>query len=269
MISVQEFQETVWGHYREHGRELPWRMPEPDGSFDAYKIWVSEIMLQQTQVPRVIPKYYEFLHIFPTVKELADAELGQVLQVWNGLGYNRRAKFLWQAARAVVSDRNSILPEKIEELVQLSGVGYNTAAAILTYAYNQPHIFVETNIRSVFIHHFFTDGDKIDDKELLPFVEAALDREHAREWCWALMDYGNYLKKTVGNAARASKHFTKQSAFHGSLRQIRGHVIRELTDGSKTYTELYASMPDQRLTSVLEALVAEDMVHRSEDGYLL
>ncbi len=269
MSNMQTFQETVWDYYHEHGRELPWRRPEADGTFDAYKIWVSEIMLQQTQVPRVIPKYHEFLTAFPDVEALATAPLSQVLQLWNGLGYNRRAKFLWQAAGQVHTVHGGIVPQTIDGLVTLPGIGHNTAAAITAYAYNQPVVFVETNIRTVFIHHFFQDTDAVDDKELLPLIAKAVDHEHSREWYWALMDYGSYLKKAVGNISRSSKHFVKQSTFAGSQRQVRGAVIRFLAAGPLSFDELQRMIPDDRLQHVLEMLVAEQLIQKHTNNYSL
>ncbi len=269
MNSVQEFQELVWQYYHNHGRELPWRLPEADGTFNAYHIWVSELMLQQTQASRVIPKYEQFLATFPDVQTLAAAPLSEVLKQWSGLGYNRRAKFLWQAAQRIVADYSGELPSTTSELVKLPGIGSNTAAAIAAYAYNQPVVFVETNIRTVFIHHFFPDTDQVADKDILPLITKALDYEHPREWYWALMDYGSYLKKSVGNASKASKHFIKQSTFEGSLRQVRGAVIRRLTAGSASLNELHDLLPDDRLQRVLDDLVGEELIHHKNHTYSL
>jgi A/G-specific adenine glycosylase len=185
-----EFLEILWKFYAQSGRgSLPWRQPEPDDSFDPYKIMVSELMLQQTQVARVIPKYQSFLEQFPDVQSLAMADLSDVLRVWQGLGYNRRAKFLWQAAGAI--DVLGNFPTTYEELVKLPGIGSNTAGAILAYACNQPVVFVETNVRTVYIHHFFADRIDIHDREILSLVGQTLDREHPREFYWAVMDYGS------------------------------------------------------------------------------
>lgn len=264
-MDSREFQETVWEYYRKHGRDLPWRRAEPDGSFDPYKIMVSEIMLQQTQAARVIPKYQEFLTLFPTVQSLAKAPLSDVLKTWSGLGYNRRAKFLWQASQAIKAE----FPHTLEGLVALSGIGANTAGAILAYAYNQPVVFIETNIRSVFIHHFFADKTDVHDKELLPLVEAALDYEHVREWYWALMDYGVYLKATIGNTSRNSKHYAKQSTFHGSKRQIRGQVIKMLTREPLSYETLSEHVMDPRLDGVLADLMKEQLIRANDQLYRL
>lgn len=264
----QAFQETLWDYYARHGRSgLPWRYPEPDGSFDPYKIMVSELMLQQTQVSRVVPKYHEFLQRFPTAKALAAAELGDVLRVWQGLGYNRRAKFLWQAAQMVEGLKH--FPDTPEGLIKLPGIGANTAGAILAYAYGRPVVFVETNVRTVYIHHFFAGRSDITDKEILELVTQTLDREHPREFYWALMDYGSYLKAKLGNLNKASKHYAKQSAFHGSRRQIRGQVLRELGRGTRTAKELRAAIPDRRLPDVLDDLANEGLIRRSGSRFVL
>lgn len=267
---IEQFREQVWAYYAANGRhDLPWRLPNAEGRFDAYAIMVSEIMLQQTQVPRVMPKFTEFMAAFPDVHTLANATLDTVLRAWSGLGYNRRAKFLWQAAKEIVRLHGGHVPDVHDALVALPGIGANTAGAIRAYAFNQPVIFLETNIRTVFIHHFFHDGDKIADAQLLPFVTAALDHESPREWYWALMDYGTYLKQTVGNVSRASKVYAKQSTFQGSRRQIRGHVLKVLSEKPQTLADLAAAIIDDRLEEVLHDLTAEGMVHRIGDTYRL
>lgn len=270
-MNQEQFVEVVWDYYHDHGRSLPWREPEPDGSFDPYKIMVSEVMLQQTQVARVTPKYLQFLELFPSVQSLADAPLAAVLTAWSGLGYNRRAKFLWQAAQTIVSDYNGQVPHDQASLTALPGIGVNTAGAIAAYTYNQPVAFVETNIRSVFIYHFFSGQDKVDDKQILELVTRTLppDAAEIRSWYWALMDYGVFLKATVGNTARSSKHYVKQSGFHGSKRQIRGQIIRLLTQKAHTTAELKAVIDDERLLEVLEDLKAEQLISTQNGCYTL
>lgn len=264
------FRETVWDYYRAHGRhDLPWRLPESDDSFDPYKIMVSELMLQQTQVGRVLPKYQLFLERFPTVADLAAAPLGEVLRVWSGLGYNRRAKFLHQAAQRAQADYGGTFPQTVPALVKLPGIGPNTAGALLAYAFNQPVVFIETNIRTVFIHHYFNDHEAVADKEILALVAKTLDHEHPREWYWALMDYGAYLKQAVGNLNRQSRSYARQSAFHGSRRQIRGQVIRLLGQGPQTRARLAEQIADDRLAEVLAELIQEQLIRRNSRYYLL
>lgn len=271
--SVEAFRETVWEYYREHGRELPWR-EEPYGP---YRILVSEVMLQQTQAPRVIPKYHSFLKIFPTIADLAKAPLGDVLREWSGLGYNRRAKYLHEAAKQL---QHIAQPWAPEDLSACKGIGTNTAAAVCVYAYDQPLVFVETNIRTVYIHHFFADRDDVTDKEILELVTKTLPdtqrsvREAssprgAREWYWALMDYGTHLKRSSGNSARRSRHYAKQTVFEGSLRQLRGKILKTLATDVHTLAELEAIVADERLPTALNALVAEGMIVRDRDSFRL
>lgn len=275
---IHAFQNVVWDYYDAHGRhDLPWRLPNEHGLFDPYAILVSEIMLQQTQVARVMPKYEAFLQRFPTVGALAAAPLADVLTLWSGLGYNRRAKFLWQAAHMVDSDMDGVFPQTVDELVKLPGVGRNTAGAIAAYAFNRPVIFIETNIRTVFIHHFFADETDVTDKQLEPPLHQTIDEIVAinsndrspRLWYWALMDYGTYLKQTVGNVSRQSKTYAKQSAFEGSKRQIRGHVLRLLATQNMTRAMLAQQIIDDRLDAVLDDLLREEFVTRKDEHYHL
>jgi A/G-specific adenine glycosylase len=266
---LADFQAEVLSYYQTHGRhDLPWRLPLPDGSFDPYAIMVSEIMLQQTQVSRVTPKFLAFMQAFPTTAALARASLGEVLQMWSGLGYNRRAKFLWQAAIMVEDDFGGQLPQTTAALVRLPGVGLNTAGAVLAYAFNKPVVFVETNIRTVFIHYFFGDQTAVPDRLIADMVSRALP-DNPREWYWALMDYGSYLKQSVGNVSRASAHYTRQSVFQGSRRQIRGQVLKSLASQPQTATALAAHITDERLPAVLDDLVAEGLVQKRGSHFSL
>lgn len=279
-VKIAAFQQVVWEYYDWQGRhDLPWRLPEADGGFDSYKVLVSEVMLQQTQVGRVIAKYAQFLGLFPRVEDLAKASLGDVLVVWQGLGYNRRAKFLWQAAQMVVNEYGGEFPQDQKELTKLPGVGVNTAGAIVAYAYNRPVSFIETNIRTVFIHHFFADlasREAVHDKEVGELVEATLPKgkdANIRLWYWALMDYGTFIKQTAGNKSRASKSYVKQSPFAGSKRAVRGAVIRHLSKNeqgtSLNVDELARQIADPRLPDVLQDLVKEGMVRESAGVYRL
>lgn len=220
---IRTFQKCVYTYYRNNKRELPWRL-----TTNPYKILVSEIMLQQTQVPRVIPKYNEFIRQFPNINSLSRAPLRKVLRAWSGLGYNRRASSLQRAAQQVTRDFNGAIPRSHEALVTLPGIGNATAQAILAYVYNLPVVFIETNIRTVFIHQFFKGRKEINDKDILPLVEQTLDREKPRVWYSALMDYGTMLKEQYGNASKQSAHYTRQSRFEGSHRQLRGFILKEL-----------------------------------------
>lgn len=269
MHGAAAFQETVWRYYRQSGRhDLPWRLPDSNGVFDPYRILVSEIMLQQTQVSRVVSKFLSFTHQFPTFATLAAAPLGDVLKAWSGLGYNRRAKFLWQAAGMAIAEYAGGLPATTRELRRLPGIGVNTAGAVAAYAFNVPAVFIETNIRTVFIHHFFTGQQSVHDRDIADIVAQTLP-PNPREWYWALMDYGTFLKQTLGNISQSSAHYAKQSAFAGSRRQIRGRVLHLLGEGAKTDRALAAAIPDERLPGVLADLVQEGMVIRQASQYML
>lgn len=265
-INMRDFQATVWEYYRTQGRDLPWRQREPDGSVDPYRVLVSEFMLQQTQVSRVIPKFELFMAHFPGLGDLAGASLGGVLKSWSGLGYNRRAKFLHQTAQALVSKDH---PWKYEDLVACPGIGPDTAGAILAYAYNQPTVFIETNIRTVLIYHFFRGKVAVSDVQLRQCAAEMLDRDNPREWYWALMDYGSHLKSTVGNQNRASKTYSKQSPFQGSQRQIRGQIISLLTNQKCSPQELNSLIPDDRLPAVLADLTREGLIVLGKAHYHL
>lgn len=250
------FQDTVWQHYRDRRRGMPWREnPSP------YFVLVSEVMLQQTQVPRVVPKFSEFIARFPTLQSLAEAPLADVLVRWNGLGYNRRAKFLWEAAGAVTRQYGGVLPHTLEQLVALPGIGPNTAGAILAYAFGQPVIFVETNIRTVIINHFFADQDvPVTDAQIREVLQQVLPADTPRDWYWALMDYGTHLKATAGGQLQRVHGYKKQSKFEGSRRQVRGKVLRVLLDGGQTLAALEGRITDLRLGDVLAALKKEGLV---------
>ncbi len=269
-LSSKAFQKLVYDYYDVYGRhDMPWRQPETDGTFNPYSILVSEIMLQQTQVSRVIPKYEAFLQKFPTVMDLASAELRDVLQVWSGLGYNRRAKFLHTIAQTITSEFNGRFPHTPAELVMLPGVGVNTAGAIMAYAYNEPVIFVETNIRTVYIHHFFSDEVPVADTAIRQRLEATIDRANPRGWYWALMDYGAHLKLSVGNLNQRSAIYAKQSKFAGSRRQIRGQVIRTLTKQDCSLKQLTNEIQDTRLKEVLYELLEEKLISKHGQTYHL
>jgi A/G-specific adenine glycosylase len=233
---VTQFRQTVLDNYRLHGRMFPWRE-----TTDPYEILVSEIMLQQTQTDRTVAKYGEWLESFPDMKTLADAPLSLVLARWNGLGYNRRARFLQETCRIIAHERSCTFPETAAELDALPGIGPYTARAVMTFAFGKPEVFIETNIRSVFLFFFFKSRlddsaaapEPVHDSEILPLIEQTLDTDNPRVWYYALMDYGAALKKAVTNPNRKSAHYTKQSAFEGSLRQARGAIIRSLSRGSQ------------------------------------
>lgn len=268
----RDFVKTVWKHYKRHGRRsLPWRLTK-----NPYRILVSEMMLQQTQADRVIPKYASFLKRFPTITKLAAASLGDVLREWQGLGYNRRAKMLHECAKVIYQNRRvrsatPTLPKTYRELIELPGIGPYTAGAIMAFAYNEAVPIIETNIRTVFIHHFFHDEIDIPDATLFQSIERTLDKENPGEWYAALMDYGAQLKKTIGNQNIRSKHYTRQSSFKNSDRQIRGAILKLLTTQSLTRKSLHTELlfEKDRIDVQLEQLKKEGMIARQGQKYSL
>lgn len=264
----REFQEFVLDWYTKCGRhELPWRE-----NYDPYRILVSELMLQQTQVVRVIPKYNAFIKKWPTVETLATASLGDVLRMWQGLGYNRRAKFLLQCAQVVVEECNGTFPADYDALLRLPGIGPYTAAAICAFAYNQSVALIETNVRQVYIHHFFTNVQEVSDAQILDKVRQTLPEARPREWCAALMDYGTHLKSLHGNNTSKVKGYTKQSKFKGSDREVRAALVRALTEGPLTLIELKSCLATYEVAKImpqLTAIVSEGLVVRYSDHYQL
>ena len=227
-------------------------------------------MLQQTQVDRVASKFDTFIQELPGFAALAGAPLSTVLQLWQGLGYNRRALNLKRAAEIVAREHQGMLPDSPDLLETLPGIGKATAASIAAFAYNRPAVFLETNIRTVLIHHFFKSRKTVHDDELLPLADALLDRKNPRKWYSALMDYGTMLKKQHGNASRRSAHYTKQSRFEGSQRQKRGKILRLLLN-RKSLTSHQISehleIPRKQLNEILEKLAADRIIIKSENRY--
>jgi A/G-specific adenine glycosylase len=248
----------IWDYYQHNRRDFSWRATD-----NPYHIVVSEIMLQQTQTYRVAPKYELFIKAFPDFTTLAQAPLQNLLAAWHGLGYNRRALALQKTAQKVVQEYNGLLPNDPETLVTFPGIGKATAASICAFAFNKPTIFIETNIRAVYIHTFFPHRDDVHDKEILPLVQATVDHSNAREWYYALMDYGVMLKKKYKNPSRKSSHHTQQSAFEGSDRQIRGMILKILIERQViTIHELWSLIDrdPSRVQTILNDLVNEKFI---------
>jgi len=267
---IDQFQEIVWEYYRAHQRKnLPWRQNIDDINF-GYRVLVSEMMLQQTQVNRVIDKFNQWMEVFPTISSLANASFDEVLSAWSGLGYNRRAKYLQESAILLLNEFDGHIPREVSKLVALPGIGQATAAAIVVYAFNLPLVFIETNIRAVFIHHFFRYTTQVSDAQLVPLIEQSMDRVNPREWYWALMDYGSFLKQSVGNISKNSMHYTKQSKFEGSARQLRGSVLKLLLVKESTLRDLQEStFFDERLETILATLESEKLIKKTGVKYII
>lgn len=265
-----QFQEIILNYYHAHGRgNLPWRK-----KISPYRVWVSEIMLQQTQVDRVISFFNNWMKLFPTVRSLATAPQSDVLRAWKGLGYNSRALRMKRTVQEIVEKRLGVFPRTYDELLKLPGIGPYTAGAIMAFAYDKSVVMIETNIRRVYIHHFFlplrptgtspsqgrnlnsrviskkTDGvaplrrgaprsgeECIHDNDLTDLIKNTLPKDNFREWYWALMDYGSYLGKTIPNPNKKSRHYTVQKKFKGSNREIRGKILEILLEKKKITLE--------------------------------
>ncbi|WP_303726965.1 adenine glycosylase [Denitrobacterium detoxificans] len=224
MLSIAEFQDRVYEAGRLYEREgLPWRYID-----DPYAVYLSEVMLQQTQVKRVLEYWPRFLDAFPTLDALAAAEPSAVLGLWQGLGYNRRALSLLKCAKECVERFDGMLPTQERDLISLPGIGPSTAAGIISFAHNRSSVYIETNVRTVFIDQFFPEEDEVHDKQIEPLVRESCPQDDARRWYYALLDWGAHIKQTKGNASRRSKSYTRQSKFEGSRRQKRAFVVREL-----------------------------------------
>ena len=268
MTSVQsdvEFQELLWQKANELYRDMPWREDTRP-----YYVLVSEIMLQQTQVDRVRIKFAAFITVFPDIGSLARASLSEVLVLWSGLGYNRRAKFLHEAAKKIQEAYGGTFPSTLESLVTLPGVGPNTAGAILAYSFNQPVVFVETNVRTVLFHHFYEDQTSVSDKELRLKLAELIDTEHPREFYWGLMDYGSWLKRQGAGRLTQSSHYKKQAPLKGSVREIRGLILKALVAGDLSSSELLAHIPnDDRYEPAMKGLLHDELVEQTNGRFHL
>jgi A/G-specific adenine glycosylase len=266
-VSMEQFRKMVLTHFREHGRDLAWRK-----TTDPYHILVSEIMLQQTQVDRVALKYPRFLEVFPDFRSLALAELSAVLNEWQGLGYNRRAIALQKCARRVVDEFEGALPADVDILATFPGIGKATASSICAFAFNMPVVFIETNIRRIFIHFFFGDQETVTDDEIFPLAERALYRKDPCTWYNALMDLGTELKTKVPNPNRRSRHYTRQAPFEGSDRKIRGSILRQLLAGeslNENELAVQLSAEPERIRRIVSNLVDEGFIRRSGQSLMI
>lgn len=218
---LDAFVRKVRSEGKKHHRDLAWRYID-----DAYAVLVSEIMLQQTQVSRVEKYWPRFLKTFPTLDALASADTSLVLEHWQGLGYNRRALALKRTAEECALRFEGELPRTYDDLLKLPGIGPATAGGVMAFAYQKPALYLETNVRTVFLHELFPEEVGVSDKTLEPLVLETCSKEDPRGWYYALLDYGAYLKSIMPNPSRRSKHHSKQSVFEGSKRQKRAELVR-------------------------------------------
>ena len=290
-ITNKNFRNIIWSFYSKNKRsDLPWRK-----KITPYRIWVSEIMLQQTQVDRVIPFFNTWMKLFPTIKKLAQAPQSEILRAWKGLGYNSRALRMKNTAQIICEKYHGKFPKIYDELLKLPGIGPYTAGAIMAFAYDKSVVMIETNIRRVFIHHFHpsplrgaplrrgalefvpplrrggAEGGGVHDRDILELIKKTLPKENFREWYWALMDYGSYLGKTILNPNKKSKHYVVQKKFKGSDREIRGAILGFLLEQHtmtknkllKKLREKIKNLPGdpERFLGVLEDLEHEGFLH--------
>lgn len=238
----EQFQSLVYGRASECGRDLPWRR---DNS--PYSVLVSEFMLQQTQVSRVLPKYAAWMRLFPDIHALAGAATPEVLAAWSGLGYNRRALALHSSARRIDTGFSGSVPDDETALRALPGIGVYTSRAILAFAFNRPVVFLETNVRTVLLKHFYPTEEKVPDSLLEATAAYVLDRSHPALWYSALMDYGVEIKRLDGNHSRRSSAYRRQSPFDTSFRRVRGQLLKILVqEGPLDIEEAYRKLPFSR-----------------------
>lgn len=259
---MNDFQKKILNFYKQEGRDLPWRH-----TTDRYYIMVSEIMLQQTQVSRVIPKYVNWIEQFPTIQDLASANLSDVLTAWSGLGYNSRGKRLWECAKVIVEQYKGKVPDNVDELQSLPGIGPYTSRSILIFADNKDVATVDTNIRRILIHELKLN-ESISDKELFVLAQDLVPKGKSRDWHNALMDYGSTIL-TVQKTGIKPK--TKQSPFKTSKRYYRGQILKHLTTHKKITVEeaLQKHIPENKhnIKTILQELEAEEIIANKGTHY--
>ncbi len=226
-------------------------------------------MLQQTQTSRVSEKFLDFIKMFPDFQTLANAPLDSVLGAWQGLGYNRRAIALKKIAQIIITDYQGELPDSKEILESFPQIGKATASSIISFAFNKPTIFIETNIRRVYIYFFFFNENNVDDKEILQIMEKTIDRDNPRKWYYALMDYGVMLKKKHPDLHKKSAHYQKQAPFKGSNREIRGKIL-DLLIKKKYFTQSeiernLENINSQKIMEIIHQLEKEGFININED----
>ena len=264
--AVESFREKIYAYYACNKREFPWR-----NTSDPYRILVSEFMLQQTQTSRVMPKYLDFIEAFPTIGSLADSEWRDVVTLWKGLGYYRRALRLLETARTIAHDYGGHVPCDRKVLLSLPGIGPYTAGAMRAFAFGIPDIVIDTNIRALYIHFFYDGKGRVKDAELSGHVWMTCDKENPREWYYALMDYGATIKKTCGNISKISSSYRKQTPFEGSRRQIRAEILKVLVTGDYPLDDI-AVLTDrskEHVVIALKSLMKDGTVHKYDNKYRL
>lgn len=261
--TLRRFQKKIFDWWEGNKRDLPWRK-----THDPYRIMVSEIMLQQTQVARGLLKYQEFITRFPSLESLAGASPAEVIRVWKGMGYNRRAVYLHGAARKIVTDYHGIFPQDERALLQLPGLGKYTTRAILVFAYKKDVAMVDTNIRQIITHFFFHDVPQ-SEKMIQEVADALIPQGKAWEWHQALMDYG-----ALALDRKKNKRKKKQTPFKETNRYFRGRILDLLREGDKQEDEVYAVLrqtykkDNAAAAALLQGLVKDKLISWSKTGIM-
>lgn len=276
-MTIARFQKTILDWYKENRRDMPWRNTK-----DTYKILVSEIMLQQTQIPRVLPKYQEFLQAFPIPEALAKTPDSKLMKIWAGLGYWRRAKYLKETAKTIAKEYQGKFPKDPQILETLPGIGPYTARAVACFAFNHSEAFIDTNIRRVYLSFFFERKNSVPDKEILKIAQKAVDTLpkgiSPREWHYALFDYGAVVLKNNRAINKRSRHYAKQSKFQGSFRSFRTKAVRFILaspENKVTHKELDTFLKKELKSSnytpqeIIAALLKDNLIKKSKTYYFL
>ena len=263
-------------------RDLPWRRTD-----DPWLVLVSEVMLQQTSVARVLPRYEEFVERFPTPQSLAAAPLGEALALWQGLGYPRRCRNLHAAAVTISTELDGLFPRTLDGLLALPGIGQYTARAVLAFTRTCDAAVVDTNVSRVLSR---IDGHSMNARELQARADSFVPQGGAWEWNQVLMDFGatvctarnpgcdrcpvHGLCAWAGDAALpdpapgSAAASRPQARFEGSDRQARGRAMRALVEGPRTRAELTAAMQltsePARAEALVDALVSEGLAGESD-----
>ena len=257
---VTRLRQHILSWYKKHKRDLPWRKTK-----DPYKILISEVMLQQTQVDRVVAYYERWLKALPTFEKLFRVSTKKLLTLWSGLGYNNRVLRLRALAGVVIKDHKAKLPKTYEQLIRLPGIGDYTANAILAFAFNKSVPVMDTNIRRVLIHELKL-SEKISLDELKIISLQLIPKEKSCIWHNALMDYGALFK----TARRTGiKPLSQQGAFVGSNREVRGFITKELTQkDSLPMNVVKKNFPDKDVVVIVNKMVEDGLV-QVKDGFLV
>jgi A/G-specific adenine glycosylase len=259
---IDLFQGKIINFYNTNKRELPWRL-----THDPYDILISEFMLQQTQVNRVIDYYTNWIEKWSTVEALSDASFYDVVSTWIGLGYNRRAKYLHETAKIIVHKFKGNVLKAMKSYDQLPGIGEYTSKAVRIFAGNEDITTIDTNIRRIFIHEFNLE-ESTPDKDLYEIANYCLPKGKSRLWHNALMDYGALV---LTSHKTGIKPKTKQSKFAGSDRQIRGQILRLLLKKSYSIDELnaYFRIDINRLKTILNKMIQDNIIQNNDDIFYL